>query len=104
MSKSQRWRKKPTVVNVFQMTREARLDTATWPKWLLDAWMKPHDEVGGLQPSSDDPRVLSLHIVTLEGKMLVVTDAWIVQGVAGELHPVRDDIFRATYQKVDDDE
>ena len=37
---------------------------------------------------------------TLEGTMRGGAGDWLVTGVAGEQYPVRDDIFRATYELV----
>jgi len=39
-------------------------------------------------------------IRTLEGTMIVSPGSWVVTGVSGERYPVRDDIFRKTYQRV----
>ena len=44
------------------------------------------------------PRIIG-HIETLEGDMEFTTGDWIIEGVAGELYPCRDDIFRATYEE-----
>jgi len=41
-------------------------------------------------------------IVTLEGIMTAMPGDWIVTGIQEELYPVKDDIFRETYQPVDD--
>lgn len=37
-------------------------------------------------------------IKTLEGRMIAKPGDWIIRGVAGEYYPVRDDIFRTTYE------
>ncbi len=39
-----------------------------------------------------------LVVETLEGALAVEPGSWVVRGVAGEYHPVRDDIFQATYE------
>lgn len=44
----------------------------------------------------------SIQIRTLEGDMAASIGDWIVKGVAGEFCPVRDDIFRATYEPVEE--
>lgn len=49
-----------------------------------------------------DPASGDLHIATLEGVMRARAGDWIVRGVRGELYPVRDDIFEATYEPVED--
>lgn len=40
-------------------------------------------------------------IQTLEGAMRVMPNDWIIKGVKGEFYPVRDDIFRETYEQID---
>lgn len=40
-------------------------------------------------------------IVTPEGRMEFNPGDWIIKGVAGEFYPCRDDIFRATYESVE---
>jgi hypothetical protein len=42
----------------------------------------------------------NLFLQTLEGSMIVNPGAWVVKGIKGEFYPVRDDIFRATYEEV----
>jgi len=48
-----RCRKKPVIVEAFQMTRERRLDNSEWPTWLHKAWQKSITEVGALFCASD---------------------------------------------------
>ena len=38
---------------------------------------------------------------TLEGQMVGNPGDWLITGVAGEQYPVRDDIFRTTYELVE---
>jgi len=45
-----------------------------------------------------------VEIETLEGVMTGNPGDWIITGVAGERYPCRDDIFRATYEPVHDEE
>lgn len=40
-------------------------------------------------------------ITTLEGIMRVDPEDWIIQGIRGEIYPVKDDIFQATYEAVE---
>lgn len=42
-------------------------------------------------------------IPTLEGTMVAEAGDWIITGVKGERYPCKDDIFRATYEAIDDD-
>lgn len=41
-------------------------------------------------------------IKTLEGTMICGTGDWEIVGVQGERYPCKDDIFKATYDKVQD--
>lgn len=43
-----------------------------------------------------------LEIQTLEGRMKCNQGDWVIRGVKGECYPCKDDIFRATYDKVDE--
>jgi len=43
-----------------------------------------------------------LRVDTLEGKMLIKVNDWIVKGVEGEFYPVKPDIFEKTYEKVEE--
>lgn len=45
-----------------------------------------------------------LFVRTLEGEMKVNPGAWIIKGIAGEVYPCDDEIFRQTYDRVDDAE
>jgi len=44
----------------------------------------------------------ALIIKTLDGDMRAEVGDWIIRGVKGEFYPCKDDIFRATYEEVDD--
>lgn len=95
-----KFRKKPVVIEAFQMTQAARADNADWPSWMHQAWQKEQGQSGALlnqiTGSSDGP----LCIQTLEGVMSVDWGDFIIQGVKGELYPCKPDIFAATYEPV----
>jgi hypothetical protein len=98
MSESMSYRKKPIVIEAFQMTKERRYDNAEWPAWLHEAWNLEAGRPGSLfnvNGGSD------LFIQTLEGTHSVGWGDFIIQGVQGELYPCKPDIFEATYEKVD---
>ena len=93
------YRKRAVVVEAFRMTNERRQDKSEWPDWLHTAWQLSSDEVGSVYPENyvsdgKDP----LMVQTLEGPIRIPFGSWIIRGVAGELYPCRDDIFRATYE------
>lgn len=95
-----KFRKKPIVVEAFQMTLERRLDNSEWPEWLHRAWNEDYGRVGSLQRTRPFDRSDSdeLEIVTLEGVRLVSFGDWIIRGIKGELYPCKPDIFEATYE------
>ena len=95
-----KYRKKPVVIEAFQMTRERRESNAKWPGWAHEAWNKEPDQPGALFINPmDDARNL-LMICTLEGPHNVNWDDWIIRGVKGEIYPCKPDIFEATYELV----
>lgn len=96
-----RFRKKPVVIDAFQMTRARRVDNSEWPAWLNEAWQLPRDEPGAVS-GVDGPGVGDdqLRVVTLEGVNVVGWNDWIIRGVKGELYPCKPDIFAATYEEV----
>jgi len=101
-----KFRKKPVVIEAFQMTESARSSNIAWPAWLHKAWQKESTEAGALYPvpgppaEPDPPSGLMIH--TLEGEHYVSLDDWIIRGVKGELYPCKPDIFEATYDEVKD--
>ena len=96
-----KFRKKPIVIEAFQMTAKAAGSRAGWPKWLYEAWEQGAGE-GGLWADPDNPdNPEQLVVGTLEGVHHVTWDDWIIQGVKGELYPCKPDIFDATYEAVE---
>lgn len=83
----QRYRKKPVVITAQRFNPHA----TPWPS-AVRPWVEcaPHDMSWG-------------YIDTLEGIMHVFAGDWIITGVAGEVYPCKDAIFRATYERGDPD-
>ena len=100
-----KYRKKPVVIEAFQMTKERRWDNSEWPNWLHAAWQKDPSE-GALWIDPDCPpapgheSAAELVCGTLEGVHRVDWNDWIIRGVMGEIYPVKDSIFKITYEKV----
>lgn len=98
-----KFRKKPVVVDVFQMTPDTYYPEAfrTWPEWLTHAWMNVAPDTAGAVFWGVTPEERNvLFIRTLEGIMSVTMNDWIIKGVQGELYPCKPDIFAATYEPV----
>ena len=113
-----KYRKKPVVIEAFQLTQEiydlmwkAGFDLADsdvvqeFPDWLRVACQKGSLKPGCVyvirnpqRPSGHD----GVYIATLESNRHEVkpTD-WIIKGVKGELYACRTDIFKLTYEKVE---
>lgn len=77
-----RWRKKPVVIEAFQLCY------GSWPDWFADA---VHS--GSARMNADG----SAYIDTLEGTHKANPDDWILRGVNGEIYPCKSDIFGKTY-------
>ena len=96
-----KYRKKPIVIEAFQMTKERRQNNIDWPHWLNEAWQKERLDEGSISPVNypDSDGKDKLEIITLEGNLLIEWDDYIIQGVKGEIYPCKPDIFEATYDK-----
>lgn len=94
-----KYRKKPVVIEAFQMTQERRKDNSEWPQWLHLAWNEERGAVGSLYPTVEGTGEGTLSIGTLEGDFVVSWGDWIIQGIKGELCPCKPDIFEATYDE-----
>lgn len=101
-AKNLKYRKKPVVVEAFQMTEARRADNAEWPGWLHSAWQLKRGSVGSLYPTVEGTGDGTLSIETLEGAHLVSWGDWIIRGIKGELYPCKPDIFSATYDAVEE--
>lgn len=88
-----KYRKKPIVVEAIQWV---------WENWnaicgfvpVPDVLYVPHEEVGKEKPS--------LRIKTLEGEHTVSYGDYIIKGVHGEFYPCKPDIFKETYEEVEE--
>jgi hypothetical protein len=99
-----KYRKKPVVIEAFQMTKERRQDNAEWPPWLHRAYGKDYPSEGAVWPKDypDSNGTDKLVIGTKEGVHLVSWDDFIIQGVQGELYACKPDIFEQTYELVEE--
>ncbi len=98
-----KFRKKPVVIEAFQMTEERRRDNLDWPNWLHEAWQKDGGDIGSVSPKDwpNSDGTDKLIIKTLEGFQTVYWGDWIIKGVQGELYPCKPDIFEQTYEPVE---
>lgn len=81
-----KWRKKPVVVDAIQYTGDNAFDCVKFAG------------IGGTKEEGGE-----LLINTPEGIMHASKWDWIVKGIENECYPVKPNIFKKTYEKVEDD-
>jgi hypothetical protein len=82
------FRKKPVVVEAMQFTDENKDQVFSWVTCTKAC-------------SCDAERRPTLKIQTLEGDMTARLGDWVIKGVKGEFYPIKDEIFKATYEAVE---
>lgn len=92
---TERFRKRPVEVEAIRASDA--LNYAEWHWARLPLWLRDAYDIGNVLFLHHPNRV---EIVTLEGTMTAQADDWIIRGVKGELYPIKDDIFRETYEAV----
>ena len=95
MFEFQKVRKKPVEVEAFQLTEE----------FFGEDWEEKEAEVNDRKMtffSFRNPGECYAEIHTLEGDMVANIGDWIIKGVNGEIYPCKDDIFRKTYDIIED--
>ena len=90
-----KFRKKPVVIEAFQMTEDIWNTNIGWPQWAREAWDKAPAKEGAIW--YNDGKV---YCGTLEGVHEITFDDWIIQGIKNEIYPCKPDIFEATYEPV----
>src|SRR5260370_38962954 len=86
-----KFRKRPIVVEAVQWLNR-KIVCPPGPLWFVEA-----EEQGKINLFGDQ-----LSIVTLEGEMITKHGDWIIRGVKGELYPCKDEIFRLTYEVIEE--
>lgn len=89
------YRKKPVVVEALRWegSMDSQREIVNWSSGVV---------VGMFGGAFDEPQRYFLEIYTLEGTMRAEIGDWVIRGVQGEYYPCRDDIFRMTYEEIDD--
>ncbi len=100
-----KYRKKPKIIDAFQMTLERRWDNSEWPQWMHEAWNRGAGE-NGIWIDSDAPiaeghkSAAELVCGTLEGVHRITWGDYIIRGIKGEIYPCKPDIFVESYESV----
>lgn len=95
-----KFRKKPVVIEAFQLTFGRMQSNVDWPQWLHEAWNKEETSPGSFYRQVTGWHSVQFLINTLEGIHAVSENDWIIKGIAGELYPCKPEIFKATYEQV----
>ena len=105
------YRKKPVEIEARQLTGSTADAHAVY-QWIEQNTLGSFESLGVIEgrkpyPESGvsiDPRDGRLIISTLEGLHWADQGDWIIRGVAGEFYPIKDLIFRETYEPVEQTE
>ena len=91
------YRKKPVVIEAFQLSYRMALGHEPAPSWFVDACDKNEISVHVTEKILYSQYCI---INTLEGKMAANSDDFIIRGVNGEIYPCKPDIFEKTYEHI----
>lgn len=93
-----KYRKKPVIIEAFQLTYEQAMGFYPVPLWFIEAKDCEMVEIYVTEKLHGSQYCI---INTLEGKMRADKDDYIIQGVNGELYPCKPEIFEKTYELVE---
>lgn len=96
-----KYRKKPEVIEAFQMTQQRRTDRSEWPGWLNQAWLRDRSSACSLFPEKEGTEYGHLCIGTREWLIRIDWNDWLIKGLKGQIYACKPDIFDATYEKVE---
>jgi len=83
-----KFRKKPIVIEAEQFFP----DRKPWPDGVMEY---PYKKANGKSK-------VQYRMMTLEGVFDVIAGDWIITGIVGERYPCKDDIFKDSYDQVDE--
>lgn len=89
-----RYRKRPVVIEAL------RHDGHPMTADTIVHWIEGHGHQASTVALSPLRTQLAVRIRTLEGDMTAGAGDWVIRGVQGEFYPVKDQIFRETYEAV----
>jgi len=90
-----KYRKKPIVVEAMQISKNTLCSLFTF---IGESKNYPACKVGGMDPNDG-----KFKLITLEGVLTVEPGDWIIKGINGEFYPCKPDIFKKTYEAIEED-
>lgn len=90
-----KFRKKPVVVEVWQVVAGIGPDDLDYPDWVIEAFRRPPGEIGSIRYSQGRD---GIRVCTLEGVMEGPIGGRLIKGVRDELYLCDPAIFAETYE------
>jgi hypothetical protein len=90
----EKFKKKPVTIEAVQLTLENAADVAVECGFAICS-------VDGDGVPNTDSGKMEVYIDTLEGTMTGIESDWIIRGLKGEYYPCKDDIFKQSYDEVE---
>lgn len=94
-----KFRKKPVVIEAFQLTYNVVKGIDPVPVWAKKAADKGEIKIHFTDKIENSQYAF---IKTLEGEMRANANDFIIKGVQGEIYPCKPEIFIATYDKIEE--
>jgi sulfatase maturation enzyme AslB (radical SAM superfamily) len=95
------YRRKPNIVEAFQITKETRQSNVDWPNWLHEAWNKSRYEDGAVYPFSATGEFGEGLCIRAEGvNVYCAIGDYIVRKENGDIYSCKPDVFEDYYEKI----
>ena len=94
-----KFRKKPVVIDAIQFTNYNIADVKAFCGNKIN--IQSYERTCGYLPSGHN--ILEAMVKTQKGEMLVRENDWIIKGVKGEFYACAPDVFKESYEPVEDD-
>lgn len=98
-----KYRKKPVIIEAFQLSTIAMDDSSKWPSWLHLAWNTKGEEGLFLDQMYFEGRSMhnqSFCLRTLEGIRHVQPDDWIIKDIERGFYLCHPNTFKAIYEPI----
>lgn len=99
-----KYRKKQIAIEAVQFVDDdfGTKNFNEFPNWLEEAMRNEMIMLWKFNMNIDSDVKKYFEIRTLEGVMRLDKGDWLIRGVKGELYPCKDEIFKMTYERVEE--